>query len=436
MIDIEKNLDLVGSEQLFRLMKTSDRNDAIITCALGKTHRYEAESKGLQAAHAYSVTKVKNIKDPTSKQSIPLVRLRNPHGNEKEWNGDWSDGSDQWNSISKRVKKKLGLEFESDGEFYMSYHRDFLKYFGEVEIVNLNPIRMELNEEKKTRKFNLYETYGQWQKGIDAGGTNNFEMNPQHNFTISNKRNNTEDCSIVITLTQKLTRRKGEHSIGFRLYDRKDQTDGPLPSNFINNAYNVKATSGAYINVREISKTFSLSEGSYCLVPSTFAYGEEAQYLVRIYVDNRWKCDTEGERITIRDHKCCFTCCYSCIHACSTCCQPSCRKSPPKNPNPSSKKCCSSDCCKPNCCQDEDYYKKASEDESDGERVRHIKIDLVENSGNKKRTRDRVLDKIGGKYPQTMDKLANFKDFYHWNDCSASEIKLLRQITTSFDNGP
>ena len=250
VIHIEKDLDELGSEQLFHLLKMSDDNDAFITCSVGIKHKYEAESKGLQSSHAYSITKVKNIKDPNSNASIPLLRLRNPHGNEKEWKGDWSDGSEQWNAISKRVKRKLGQEFESDGEFYMSYNRDFLKYFGEVEIVNLNPIRMELNEEKLTRKFNLYETYGQWQSGVNAGGTNNFERNPQHNFTISNKRDKAEECSMVITLTQKLERRKGEHSIGFRLYKRKeDQDEGTLPVNFINNACNVTVTSGAYINL-------------------------------------------------------------------------------------------------------------------------------------------------------------------------------------------
>ena len=171
IFNIEKDLDQIGSEKLFHLLKISDRNDAIITCSVGAKHRYEAERKGLQAAHAYSITKVKNIKDPNSNESIPLVRLRNPHGNEEEWNGDWSDGSEQWNAISRRVKKKLGLEFESDGEFYMSYNRDFLRYFGSVEVVNLNPIRMELNEGKNTRKFNLYESYGKWERGVTAGGT-------------------------------------------------------------------------------------------------------------------------------------------------------------------------------------------------------------------------------------------------------------------------
>ena len=61
--------------------------------------------------------------------------------------------------------------------------------------------------------------------------------------------------------------------------------------------------------------------------------------------------------------------------------------------------------------------------------MRHIKIELVENSGAQKRKRDQILDKIGQKYPKAMDKLMNYKDFYHWNDCSASEFKLLRNIS-------
>eukprot|EP00092_Neocalanus_flemingeri_P023966 GFUD01025998.1.p1 GENE.GFUD01025998.1~~GFUD01025998.1.p1 ORF type:complete len:660 (-),score=136.74 GFUD01025998.1:77-2056(-) len=448
MINIEKDLDEVGSEQLFHLLKISDRNDAIITCALGNKHRYEAESKGLQASHAYSITKVKDIKDPNSNASIPLLRLRNPHGNEKEWNGDWSDGSEQWNAISKRVKKKLGLEFESDGEFYMSYNRDFLRYFGNVEIVNLNPIRMELNEEKMTRKFNLFEIYGQWQRGVSAGGTNSFEKNPQHNFTISNKRDKTKECSVVITLTQKLARRKGEYSIGFRLYDRKEeQNDRILPPDFINNAFNVTATSGAYINSREVSKTFSLPEGSYCLVPSTFASGQEAEYLVRVYVDNRWSCQTEGKRFTIKDHKCCFICCCfwgssskcckgSCIPSCSpSCCQPSCNCLKSSQSSSSEPSCACRKCCKPKCCQDDDddYY-KPSEDRTDGGKVRRIKIELVESTGIKERKRDKILGKIGEKYPKAMDKLVNFQDFYHWNDSTTSEIKLLRKIANFWDN--
>ena len=51
----------------------------------------EAESKGLQARHAYTITKVVEVRSARISSGIPLIRLRNPHGNSKEWKGDWSD---------------------------------------------------------------------------------------------------------------------------------------------------------------------------------------------------------------------------------------------------------------------------------------------------------------------------------------------------------
>ena len=52
---------------------------------------------------------------------IPLIRIRNPWGNETEWNGPWSDGSAEWNHVPDEEKEALGLTFETDGEFFMSY---------------------------------------------------------------------------------------------------------------------------------------------------------------------------------------------------------------------------------------------------------------------------------------------------------------------------
>ena len=34
------------------------------------------------------------------------------------------------------------MTFDDDGEFYMNFNRDFLKYFGEVEIVHKTPAKM------------------------------------------------------------------------------------------------------------------------------------------------------------------------------------------------------------------------------------------------------------------------------------------------------
>ena len=51
----------------------------------------EAHRLGLQSRHAYTISKVVEIRSPRVRGGIPLVRLRNPHGNSKEWRGDWSD---------------------------------------------------------------------------------------------------------------------------------------------------------------------------------------------------------------------------------------------------------------------------------------------------------------------------------------------------------
>ena len=68
----------------------------------------------------------------------------------------------------------------SDGEFYMAFTTDFLKYFGRIDIVHLNPIRMALNERKRTRQFKEFAVKGKWIPGVLAGGTANFAANPQY----------------------------------------------------------------------------------------------------------------------------------------------------------------------------------------------------------------------------------------------------------------
>lgn len=49
--------------------------------------------EGLIKGHAYSITRVQyvEITTPNVSGKIPLLRIRNPWGNETEWNGAWSD---------------------------------------------------------------------------------------------------------------------------------------------------------------------------------------------------------------------------------------------------------------------------------------------------------------------------------------------------------
>ena len=72
------------------------------------------------------------------------------------------------------------LNHLSDGEFYMDFTTDFIKYFGQVGIVHFNPIRMELNEKKMTSSFRRFTFKGKWINKVNAGGTSNYAANPQY----------------------------------------------------------------------------------------------------------------------------------------------------------------------------------------------------------------------------------------------------------------
>ena len=147
----------------------------------------------MQSRHAYTITKVVEIRSHKVRGGIPLIRLRfvynnnfinycflrelnylftfrNPHGNSKEWRGDWSDGDRNWKMIPNHRRTELGLTFEDDGEFYMSF-RDFLLYFGELEICHLTPDSYEDNDSRK--KFEVFHFYGEWNFGSTAGGCGN-----------------------------------------------------------------------------------------------------------------------------------------------------------------------------------------------------------------------------------------------------------------------
>jgi len=132
---------------------------------------------GLIRGHAYSITDVKlvDIETPRVRGKIPLLRIRNPWGNEAEWTGPWSDGSKEWEFIDDDTKEEIGLTFDADGEFWMSF-KDFMLYFDRLEICNLSPDSLEeeeLDSEGKM-KWNMSVFEGAWIRGATAGGCRNY----------------------------------------------------------------------------------------------------------------------------------------------------------------------------------------------------------------------------------------------------------------------
>ncbi|XP_054153659.1 calpain-A-like isoform X2 [Oppia nitens] len=270
----------------------------------------EAEmSNGLIRGHAYSVTGVKLVQLSTHKVQgkIPLVRVRNPWGNEAEWKGPWSDKSREWTVVPEYEKKQLGLTFDADGEFWMAF-KDFKENFTRLEITSVSPDSLQ-DDEKRRWEVSYFE--GSWIRGISAGGCRNhlqtFHLNPQYLITLEDPDENDDEdaCTCVVALMQKnhrLKRKMGLDSltIGFAIYEVKDGhfvTDGPkyeskfkpqreqvLTTEYFK--YNASvAKSPTFINLREVNGRFKLKPGKYCIIPSTFDPGEEGEFLIRFFTE-------------------------------------------------------------------------------------------------------------------------------------------------------
>jgi len=174
-------------KDLFTVTLKAYERCSLIGCSIEPDpNEYEARTDdGLVRGHAYSITKVVKAKIETPRVSgeIPLIRVRNPWGNEVEWNGAWSDGSPEWGYIPDEEKEYLGINFEDDGEFWMSL-KDFIKKFDQIELTNLSPDALD---SYNAFKWEVSSFSGAWLSGSSAGGCRNnlstFADNPQ--FMIS-----------------------------------------------------------------------------------------------------------------------------------------------------------------------------------------------------------------------------------------------------------
>eukprot|EP00095_Tigriopus_kingsejongensis_P004199 maker-scaffold208_size258758-snap-gene-1.28 protein:Tk04199 transcript:maker-scaffold208_size258758-snap-gene-1.28-mRNA-1 annotation:"calpain-b-like isoform x14" len=284
-------------ERLFYIMSKADARGAFMGCALNRQNASEAQRKGLQARHAYTLTKVVEIRSSQIRAGIPLVRLRNPHGNSKEWRGDWSDDDRNWKAIPTDLRKNLGLTFEDDGEFYMSF-RDFLKYFGELELCHLTPDALDV--EDGLRKFDVFHFFGEWKSGFSAGGCgndgmNSFAQNPQFFINLSDPDPFDDEirCPVIVSLCQKQQKRKSEHAIGFKVY--KCDLETKTLSEVYLRQHNSMDRTDTFINLREISKRMVLPAGRYCIIPCTFKRGDQGDFLIRIFIERRWGTSEHGK---------------------------------------------------------------------------------------------------------------------------------------------
>uniref|UniRef100_A0A914H1V6 Calpain catalytic domain-containing protein n=1 Tax=Globodera rostochiensis TaxID=31243 RepID=A0A914H1V6_GLORO len=285
-------------ENLMQMMARGFEMGSLFGCSIEADPKvWEARlPNGLVKGHAYSITGMRMV--PTPRGEVPLLRVRNPWGNEQEWNGAWSDNSSEWSQLSNELKTDMGLTFAHDGEFWMSF-RDFLANFEKMEICNLGPEVMEEIYEMTGVKATPHNTWatiahdGSWRAGKTAGGCRNnlrsFAQNPQFRMKLTDSDPNDDDqlCTVIIAVMQKYRRELKNAgienlAIGFAVYEAGG--GGRLGTEHFANTKSC-ARSPAFINLREVTGRFRMPPGDYVVVPSTYEPDEEGDFMLRIFTN-------------------------------------------------------------------------------------------------------------------------------------------------------
>ncbi|ODM97216.1 Calpain-B [Orchesella cincta] len=291
-----------GPDNLFNIMMKAYERSSFMGCSIEPDpYKTEAEtSEGLIRGHAYSITSLKyvDIETPRVRGKIPLMRIRNPWGKRAEWKGAWSDGSKEWEFISEDVKEDLGLTFDADGEFWMSF-KDFRKYWDRLEICNLSAHGLDDDEDEGKRWASTTTSRAPGYAGPPPAGAGTFwrhsPLIPQYIITLDSPDEDDENqkCTVLIALMQKNRRAQRKFgidclTIGFAIYalPDPDSQPKPLPVRFFK--YNASvARSPTFINLREVCSRFSLNPGTYVIVPSTFEPNEEGEFIIRVFTESR-----------------------------------------------------------------------------------------------------------------------------------------------------
>ncbi|XP_046442046.1 calpain-A-like isoform X6 [Daphnia pulex] len=301
---------------LFKILLKAHERSSLMSCAIEPDpDQLEAETPmGLIKGHAYSITSVKmmDIRTPRMSGQIPMIRIRNPWGNEAEWKGAWSDQSPEWQFIPAEEKEEVGLTFDRDGEFWMSF-RDFSAHYSRLEIVNLNADSLEEEElsGNQSKRWSANEFAGNWVKGASAGGCRNhlatFHLNPQYRITLEDPDDDDNDdkCTVIVALMQKNRRAQRKIgldclTIGFTIYLLKNPDTAPKPLDNKFFKYNASvARSPSFINLREVSCRFKLPPGVYAIIPSTFEPNEEGEFILRVFSEKKNNMEENDEEVDI-----------------------------------------------------------------------------------------------------------------------------------------
>uniref|UniRef100_UPI0037E90BE5 calpain-2 catalytic subunit-like n=1 Tax=Semicossyphus pulcher TaxID=241346 RepID=UPI0037E90BE5 len=285
-------------EKLFNIMKRALKLGSMLGCSIDITSAYETEAvtaRKLVKGHAYSVTGAEEVH--FQGRLVQLVRVRNPWG-KVEWTGPWSDGSSEWDDVSREEKSKLNHVAE-DGEFWMSYS-DFIRQFSKLEICNLTPDTIMSDD---VGHWNQYQFEGMWRVGSTAGGCRNnpatFSSNPQFVVRLEDVDDDPLDgedgCTFLVGLMQKDGRQKkwldrNLATIGYAIYEVPDELKGRSNVHLgpdVLLRQRAVAMCSTFIDTREVCDRFKLPPGEYAIIPSTFKPHKNGSFILRVFSEKQ-----------------------------------------------------------------------------------------------------------------------------------------------------
>ncbi|CAG5115737.1 unnamed protein product, partial [Candidula unifasciata] len=246
---------------------------------------------GLIEGHAYTIVKVKEVN--TTKGKFLLLHIRNPHGR-GEWQGPWSDKSREWNTLSAADKKETHST-DNNGEFWMSVS-DFRKHFDELELCHMKPEGLlQGNMGGITEsQWKVIEHRGKWDRTSSGGPpisfmSKQFWSNPQIELHIAPSSQTTLVVFCLYEVTDLLKRAEPDISIGFSVFQMPNgkKVERLTDDNFYEISPRMVQSSGVSWPYRERTLRFALESGDYIIVPYTSRAGQEADFYLRIFAENR-----------------------------------------------------------------------------------------------------------------------------------------------------
>ncbi|XP_066541138.1 calpain-12 [Hoplias malabaricus] len=322
---------------LWRMLTAALGRGSLLSCFIQAKNVKEigtVTAEGLVRGHAYAITATDTVH--RNAEEVLLLRLRNPWGF-VEFCGPWSDKCKDWDGIDSAEKKRIRLNIEEDGEFWIGVE-DFCRLFDTVELCSVNPESDtgEDSDASGASDWTLTSHKGSWIPMCSAGGSRKypktFWKNPQFHLVLSQQdvedvevydddvdvadddadvvvksvtdklKEKMKKCTVLVELLQKDRRQKDRTNflyIAFHIFkvppELQDST-GSFNQQFFS-VNPLVSRSGPYKNTRAVWRKVHLDPGHYVILATTQRSNMQGDFFLRIYAK-------KGNTLGVRDSTC------------------------------------------------------------------------------------------------------------------------------------